>query len=341
MGARHRSLPDRLVRRRLASLAAGARPDHLGVPPAPGALWDAADIAGAPLPDVATTVRGRSPDGGAAVVDFSFASRGAGTHPGSRTVRGRLFRAADPLAPCVVLVHGLAADRPAFEERLARREWRWGRSALHLVLPAHGSRRLPGRRSGDAFLCADPAATRANLVQATLDAVDCVRWLREQGTRHVGMVGFSLGGLVACLAATRTRLERMVAVTPPADLAWTGTRLVVEGLRRSLGLDRVSPAVAEEQLRGVIPRFLTPCTRPEDIGLLAAGRDEVVGSGPVLELARAWGVGRTWLVPRGHLTALVGWGRAGELVAFAQGQAAPRRRPLPLAPASAADAPLL
>ncbi len=346
MGGRPCSPVDQLVRWRLARFATGPPALHLGSAPSPQRLWAAADAEDAPLPQVVTTAR-PGPNGGGAVLDFAFPSRAAGSHRDAALVIGRLYRAPDPSAPCVVLLHGLGAQRPVFEERLARRELRRGRSALHVVLPGHGPRRLARLRSGDAFLCADPDATRRNLVQATVDAVDCVRWLRAGGVRHVGVLGFSLGGLVACLVATRTRLDRMVAVTPPADLAFTGTRVVVRRFRRNLGLDRVPARTAELQLRPVIPHFLVPRTAPADIGLVAATRDGVVGCRPVLELASSWGVGRTWVVPRGHMTAVAGFGRVGELLAFVQGVAVRPRWPLPLAPAlgrgssSVADAPLL
>ena len=79
---------------------------------------------------------------------------------------------------------------------------RHGVNVVVPVLPLHGAR-ASGRVRGEDLMTIDLVDSMHGMAQATSDLRRVVRWLRqEQGADSVGVIGYSLGGLVASLVAS-------------------------------------------------------------------------------------------------------------------------------------------
>jgi len=190
---------------------------------------------------------------GGEVVDLSWESRYEPLHPGeqrryaslaeNRLARARLFRHDAP-SPAVICVHGYSGGHLPIEEHLFSARWLYslGLDVALLVLPFHG---LRAARIG-APLFPNPARvslTNEAFGQAIFDLRALVGYLLDREASAVGVLGMSLGGYTAALAAT---VEPFAAHTPtrrPPVL--TGERvLVIAG-----DSDRITPRSHAERLR--------------------------------------------------------------------------------------------
>jgi hypothetical protein len=133
----------------------------------------------------------------------------------------RLFRSEKP-RPVAILVHGYLMGRLAIDERI----WPVGRldalgvdSAL-VVLPFHGRRGDPNRSGRPEFPGRDPRVANEGFRQVIGEIRQLAAWLRRAGHPAVGVIGMSLGGYTAALAATvESRLDFVVPIIPLASLA--------------------------------------------------------------------------------------------------------------------------
>jgi len=260
----------------------------------------------------------------ARALDLRGPSGGPGEHAGARELRARAYLApgAPPGTPLVLLLHGYAAAVPTYEEHHARLLLRRGLHAARLDLPHHLHRKSPGSGAGASFFSSDPRRTAATLRQATEDAAAVVAWARAELGGPVGVLGFSLGGLVACLLAATLSLDSVVAVTPPCDLADVVLRRSPARTRRRLGLVggggpwgadlETAHAVLAEAMAPVTPQLLTPLTPGERVTLVAADNDGIVGAAAVRALAAAWGTALL-SYPHGHVTVMAARGITARL----------------------------
>jgi len=182
---------------------------------------------------------------------------------------------------------------------------RAGHDAWTLVPPRHLGRSLPGTRSGEGFVSPDLPEVRAALEQLVLE-IRALAALAGRRGGEVVVVGLSLGGLAAALAATGPeRIDRLALVAPPADVAavFRETRI---GRRYHRLAARAGAPMAE---RGTLEGMLAPF-RPDRRGppagrtMIAAGsHDRIALPSGALGLARAWGV-EPRVYRAGHLTLL-------------------------------------
>lgn len=258
-------------------------------------------------------------------LDLRGPSSGPGDHPGARELRARahLRPGAPPGTPLVLLLHGYAAAVPTYEEHHARLLLRRGLHAARLDLPYHLRRKPPGSGTGAGFFSSDPRRTAAMLRQATEDAAAVVAWARAELGGPVGVLGFSLGGLVACLLAAEVPLDSVVAVTPPVDLADVVLRRSPARTRRRLGLVgggggpwgadlEAAHALLAEAMAPVTPHLLDPLTPGGRITLVAADNDGIVGAAAVHALAATWGTALL-SYPHGHVTVMTARGITARL----------------------------
>ena len=252
------------------------------------------------------------------LLDLSAPSSGPCDRPDGGRVLGRVAIHPRPGAPAVLLLHGYAAPSSVYEDHHIRQLLRRGMSAARIELPFHMHRRLPGRAPGHGFFSSDPVHTCAVLRQATEDAAAVVTWLRRELTDAVGVLGFSLGGLVGCLLAAHLGLESLVSITPPCDLAELTLERSPTRLRRALGVhpggggpwasDAVAArAVLDRAMAPVIPRLLVPRTPGHRVTLVSADHDLIVGDAPVRDLAATWGA-ECWSYGHGHVTVMTARG---------------------------------
>lgn len=272
---------------------------------------------------VAVDARRRRRRGDGVSVVTLAAAGGDGRRPDDG-VRGQAWVLPDAeRRPFVLLLHGYAAPVPWYETHHARLLRRRGASAGRIDLPYHIGRRLPGRGPGWGFFSLDPRQTARTLRRATEEAVAVVAWARREVSPTVAVLGFSLGGLVGCLVATRVPLDALVAVTPPCDLPHVFLDRSPRRLRRQLGAVgggggpwghdlAAARRELERALAPVTPGRLRPRTPGERITLVAARCDEIVGRDPVHHLARAWGA-RLLELDGGHVTALARPGTTARL----------------------------
>ncbi|HYD54106.1 MAG TPA: alpha/beta hydrolase family protein, partial [Gemmatimonadaceae bacterium] len=170
--------------------------------------------------------------------------------------------------------------------------------------PLHLQRSPPGVASGEAFITPNVPALRRAVEQLVLEIRTLLALARRRGG-ETALVGLSLGGLAAALAATSEEAPARVAViAPPADLHAVAAETRIG--RRLLGLSGragVTPALAD------LPAMLMPFrahARRSRAGrvLVAVGiADGIARTAAATELARAWGADFR-VYPRGHITLL-------------------------------------
>jgi pimeloyl-ACP methyl ester carboxylesterase len=133
----------------------------------------------------------------------------------------RLFRRELP-RPVAILVHGYLMGRLSIDERV------WpvgyldttGLDAALVVLPFHGQRADPTRSGRPEFPGRDPRMANEGFRQVIQEIRQLAGWLRREGHPAVGVIGMSLGGYAAALAATsETELDFVAPIIPLASLA--------------------------------------------------------------------------------------------------------------------------
>ena len=122
----------------------------------------------------------------------------------------------------LVCAHGLGmGNNPAMDLRAFRASQlaRRGINVVVPVLPLHGPR-ASGRGRGEDLMTIDMVDSMHGVAQAAWDMRRIIRWLREeQGAEQVGVIGYSLGGLVASIVASlEDDLACVIAGIPVVDL---------------------------------------------------------------------------------------------------------------------------
>jgi predicted alpha/beta hydrolase family esterase len=172
-----------------------------------------------------------------------------------------------------------------------------------LVPPRHLHRSARGARSGEGFVSPDLLVLREALEQTVLELRLLVALARRAGG-EVALVGLSLGGLAAALAATAPeRVDAAALVAPPVDLAavFAGTRIG----RRYRALAERAGAPVPAELGDALAPFRPDARTPTAARVLvaAAADDAIALPAGALALAAAWG-SELRVYPRGHLTLL-------------------------------------
>jgi dienelactone hydrolase len=174
----------------------------------------------------------------------------------------------------LVCAHGLgmgsnaAMDLRAFRApQLARR----GINVVVPVLPLHGPR-ASGRGRGEDLLTIDMVDSMHGVAQAAWDVRRIIRWLREeQGAEQVGVIGYSLGGLVASIVASlEEELACVIAGIPVVDLPHLVRRHSPPGFARLADTSGVLGPAADEVHRVVSPLAMD-CKVPLDRRFIFAG----------------------------------------------------------------------
>lgn len=204
----------------------------------------------------------------------------------------------------VLAVHGFGMGHPPVDALvlLASTWFRHGLDVALLTLPYHGRRTPPGSRfSGERFAAAEPGTLNEAVRRALFEMQVVRRWLGALVQAPVGLLGLSLGGYLAAVAAgLDADLPFVVAMVPPVcfgDLAWR-----FAPARR----DGRAPAVTRDDLRRLY-RVHSPLSHPPRVPrerlLVVAGRgDRVVPPEHPHALWRHWGRPAIHWYSGGHLT---------------------------------------
>ena len=183
---------------------------------------------------------------GVEVERFAFASSAPFGFPANDRVPVRFYRPArrPPVASLLVL-HGIWRRDQEFEDRLCRDLARHGVSCALLTLPFHWERAPAGSASGAYFMSGNPVWTSAAFRQALIDGRGVLGLLRGRGV-PVGVLGFSLGGIVAHILMALEPLDFGVSTFAggnTAGIVWEG--VLTRPYRRAMEqagvtLDRLS-----------------------------------------------------------------------------------------------------
>jgi pimeloyl-ACP methyl ester carboxylesterase len=140
--------------------------------------------------------------------------------PENRVAVARLLTRGAP-RPVAILIHGYLLGNPSLEERIwpLQRLDALGFDLALFVLPCHGARATAGRNGRPEFPGREPRMANEGFRQTVTELVELAHWLRGRGHPSVGVMGMSLGGYTAALAATvSAELAFAVPIIPLASL---------------------------------------------------------------------------------------------------------------------------
>jgi len=174
----------------------------------------------------------------------TFPSAFTSPEPINNTVPLRIFVPKEPTGkvPVVLILHYWGARDIKVERSMADQLAQRGVASVILTLPYHLGRTPAGYRSGELAIQPDPEKLRATMTQAAFDvkrAIDFIESRPEFDSTRIGIVGTSLGALVASLAyGVEPRITRATFVLGGADLAeimWSSSLVVDarDALRRN------------------------------------------------------------------------------------------------------------
>ena len=207
----------------------------------------------------------------------------------------------------VLALHGFTMGNPRLDSfvMLANQWYRSGLDVALLTLPHHGARTPPAARfSGEHFAVPHVARLSEAVREAVYEVRQLVAWLRAESGAPVGLLGLSLGGYLAALAAGLIDdLDFVIPMVPPVcigDLAWrffTQTRHYRTG---------GGAALSQQELRRAF-RIHSPLAHPLRIApervMIVAGRgDRIVPPEHPAALWSHWGEPRIHWFSGSHLT---------------------------------------
>lgn len=192
--------------------------------------------------------------------------------------------------PWLVCIHGFGMGSPGLDLRAFRalhlhREL--GLNLAFLTLPFHG-RRNPGKRTQPLMPGIDVMDTVHGLAQAVWDARQLLAHLGARTERPIGVMGLSLGGLVASVVASVAEPHAALLYVPAVDLpqlmADSSAKVGVESAAGTALLERARPLY-----RPVSPLHLTPTVPAERRFIFAGTLDQFApASTQAVALWRHW-----------------------------------------------------
>lgn len=117
----------------------------------------------------------------------------------------------------VLLLHGLSSNRERMSSSVGRVLAARGIGSLAIDLPLHGERRKGDPRA----MLSNPLALVGAWRAAVKEVQDLVSWLEAQPSvdaARIGVLGYSLGGFLALMAAADDERVRVVALAAAGDL---------------------------------------------------------------------------------------------------------------------------
>jgi len=196
-------------------------------------------------------------------------------HEANRTVHAWVSRAPGrEHRSWLVCAHGFGMGSSAFMDLRAFRTPQLHRKGINVVvpvLPLHGPR-ATGRARGEDLMTIDLVDSMHGMAQATWDVRRVIRWLREtQDAESVGVIGYSLGGLVAALvAALEDDLACVIAGIPVVDLPDLFRRHGGEHVAR-LAADHKVLGQAADDVHRVVRPLTMECKVPFERRYIFAG----------------------------------------------------------------------
>lgn len=234
-------------------------------------------------------------------IHFNFASPRACKFAENNIVHGRLYRRAKDWhkSPTLILLHG-GCDFVSHRYRfpwMVRAIHRAGFNAATLVAPYHFQRRV---RRIEAF---DHLRVAEAFGQAIAEIRALTGWLLDQGCPSVALFGYSLGGWLAGLAATRdSRFDAIILALPGVRRNFDAARerILWPPMRKALERQRAAAEALDKT-----PLNLTssqPAIPKENILLIQGRYDLFLKTEQTDELCQKWNQPDIWRLPHGHLS---------------------------------------
>jgi dienelactone hydrolase len=188
--------------------------------------------------------------------------------------------------------------------------YRAGFNAATLGAPYHFQRRI---RRIEAF---DHLRVAEALAQAVAEIRALTGWLLDQGCPSVALFGFSLGGWLAGLAATRdSRLKAIILALPGVRRNYRATRgecVLWTPMRKALEKQKAACEALDKT-----PLNLTlsqPVIPKENILLIQGRHDLLVEAEQTEELWQKWKQPEIWRLPHGHISWMGAPGLTGRVL---------------------------
>ena len=216
------------------------------------------------------------------------------SHEANRTLHGWVSRApGEESGAWLVCAHGFGMGTSPSMDLRAFRADRMHRRDINVVvpvLPLHGPR-ASGRVRGEDLMTIDLVDSMHGMAQATWDLRRVIRWLRaSEGATEVGVIGYSLGALVAALVASlEDDLACVIAGIPVVSLPDLFRRHSLPHITRLAEAHQILGQTADDVHRVANPLAID-CKVPLDRRYIFAGlADRMSTFGQARELWIHWG----------------------------------------------------
>ena len=208
--------------------------------------------------------------------------------------------------PTMVFLHSWMATMSWFEDvaLLPMFARRMDVDVLSMHLPYHG-RRKPKLSAfhGEYFWTADLVRTFEAMRQSVHDARSLIAWIKQNDPGPVGVMGVSLGGMVAlALASFEPSLEFAIPIAAHLDLAGVlEDAALLRPVRKELEEHGWQPSDVKAYTRSLGLHEVMPCI-PKDRILFVVGKyDRILRTDRTEALWERWGNPAIHWFPAGHL----------------------------------------
>jgi dienelactone hydrolase len=237
------------------------------------------------------------------IFDMRFPSPVHTQYEENNTAYGYYFKASkrrDTIS--IILLHGWGRKSLRAEKKFALKLAREGIHCFMMKLPFHFERAPGGMWSGKYILTGDVLRTVEVMRQHVIEVRMVSSWLREQGGK-VGIVGMSLGGMMAQLAMAVEAFDVGVTILAGgnnAGIIWEGisTRAVKEGLV-NIGIDREQTS---KIFRIINPTIMAKHNKTKNLFMINGLYDKVIPVKYTIELWEALGRPRIKWYPCAHVS---------------------------------------
>ncbi|HZO90467.1 MAG TPA: prolyl oligopeptidase family serine peptidase [Chthonomonadaceae bacterium] len=226
--------------------------------------------------------------------DLSLPTAQPSGNPINDRVWFRFFPAAPAFqrpTPAVILLHSLNDQTNGLQYQFAHYLVGQGLASAVMVLPYHMQRLPPGDNSFRHFLPRDTDTAVQALSQSASDVSTVTSWLERQpevDARRIGVIGISLGAIVAHLAMGQDdRLTAGVAILGAGNLAHIYHNSLLYRFFHSR-LPRLTARERERLLR-VDPITYAERNRPRHVLMIQAARDFILPPRDAVALWQALG----------------------------------------------------
>jgi len=205
----------------------------------------------------------------------------------------------------LVCAHGFGMGTGAWMDLRAFRASRLHQLGINVavpVLPLHGPR-ASGRVRGEDLMTIDLVDSMHGIAQAVSDLRRVISWLRaSQGAQSVGVIGYSLGSLVAALVASlEDDLACVIAGIPVVGLPDLFRRHTTTRARQLAERYAVLGSAADDVHRVVSPLAMVPKVPREHRYLFAGLGDRMSTFGQARRLWLHWDRPTLAAYPGGHV----------------------------------------